>query len=308
MSRKVFALAASLFAAFATAHAGDIAAMDAPAIDQATFPIDTPVLPVDSIVEGVSFGQWTAKWWQWAFAQPIAPFLDPDGRLCSEGQGGPVWFLAGTNGEFTPHRECVIPAGKYLLVPVINMIYMNHQAGHDPAKTNPCATLQTDAAVNNDHLISAVVMIDGVLVEDVARYRVRSDGCFPLTMDVDEASAQSAAADGYWLLLKPLPPGRHTISIGANYGAADSSYGHMLQNFEYLLDVGGRTDLAMRGDPFVPGRQIGNVVAPSRFFGRVTPVSSEASFSATHRSASLSFTSVSTSATAARRMHRASTT
>jgi hypothetical protein len=245
MSRKAVALAASLFAATAMAQAGGIAVADAQANTEATAPADTLVLPVDASVEGVSLGQWTAKWWQWAFAQPIAPFLDPDGRLCSEGQGGPVWFLAGTNGEFAPHRECVVPEGKYLLVPVINMIYMNHQAGHDPATTRPCAALQADAAVNNDHLISAVVLVDGVLVEDVTRYRVRSDGCFPLTTDVDEASAQSAAADGYWLLLKPLPPGRHTISIGANYGAADSSYGHMLQNFEYVLDVGGRTDLAM---------------------------------------------------------------
>jgi hypothetical protein len=306
MSRKVFALAASLFAAFATAHAGDIAGRDAPATDQATFPIGTPVLPVDSIVEGVSFGQWTAKWWQWAFAQSIAPYLDPDGSLCGEGQGGPVWFLAGTNGEFTPHRECVIPAGKYLLVPVINMIYMNHRAGHDPANTNPCATLQANAAVNNDHFISAVVLVDGVLVEDVARYRVRSDGCFPLTTDVDEASAQSAAADGYWLLLKPLAPGRHTISIGANYGAADSSYGHMLQNFEYVLDVGGRTDLALRGAPFMPAQKIGNVAAPGRYFGGATFVPTPASCSATHRSVSPPATSAWGMAVA--RMRRTSTT
>jgi hypothetical protein len=270
MSRKAIALAASLFAVIAMAHASDIAVADAQPITEVKAPADTPVLPVDASVEGVSFGQWTAKWWQWAFAQPIAPFLDPDGRLCSEGQGGPVWFLAGTNGEFMPHRECVVPEGKYLLVPVINMIYMNQQAGHDPAHTRPCAALQADAAVNNDQLISAVVLVDGVLVEDVARYRVRSDGCFPLTTDVDDASAPSAAADGYWLLLKPLPPGRHTISIGANYGAADSSYGHMLQNFEYVLDVGGRTDLAMRRDPVLPGGQIGNVVVSSRCCGRAT--------------------------------------
>ena len=209
---------------------------------------DPRVLPADAIVEGVSFGGWTARWWQWAFAQPIAPYLDPDGRLCSDGQDGPVWFLAGTNGEFAAHRECIMPAGKFLLVPVINMIYMNRLAGHDPTRTSPCADLQARAAVNNDHLVSAVVIIDGVLVKDVTRYRVRSDGCFPVEPDVAEASVQSAAADGYWLLLKPLPPGRHTISIGANYGAADNSYGHMLQDFEYVLDVGGRNYLVMQGD------------------------------------------------------------
>jgi hypothetical protein len=306
MPRKGILFAASLFAATAMAQAGDIAATSAQAITEGTTPADTPVLPADAIVEGVSFGGWTAKWWQWAFAQPIAPFLDPDGRLCTGGQGGPVWFLAGTNGEFAPHRECIVPAGKYLLVPVINMIYMNRQAGHDPAHTNPCAELQANAAVNNDHLVSAVVMIDGVLIDDVTRFRVRSDGCFPLTTDVEEPSAQSAAADGYWLLLKPLPPGRHTISIGANYGATDSSYGHMLQNFEYVLDVGGHTDLVMRRDPFLPGQEIDNVAVPSRCLGRASPVATPASCSAMHRSASPPATSA--SGMAAARMRRTSTT
>ena len=47
-------------------------------------------------------------------------------------------------------------------------------------------------------------------------------------------------------MLKPLAPGRHTVSIGANYGASNGDgYGDMQQNFEYVLDVGGATDLAV---------------------------------------------------------------
>src|SRR4051812_39446710 len=53
-------------------------------------------------VAGISTGEWTARWWRWALTQPIAPYLDPDGRLCDLGQEGPVWFLAGTNGHFRP--------------------------------------------------------------------------------------------------------------------------------------------------------------------------------------------------------------
>jgi hypothetical protein len=62
MSRKAIALAASLFAVIAMAHAGDIAVADAQAITEDTTPADTPVLPAEAIVEGVSFGSWTAKW------------------------------------------------------------------------------------------------------------------------------------------------------------------------------------------------------------------------------------------------------
>ncbi|GAB3347340.1 hypothetical protein [Lysobacter tyrosinilyticus] len=194
---------------------------------------------------GVSFGEWTAHWWRWALSQPIPPYLDPDGRLCQMGQGGPVWFLAGTDGTFTARRKCVIPKGKHVLIPVINMYYPYHAAASDPEHTHPCEILQARAAVNNDHLVSAVVLIDGKPVPDVKRYRVRSDGCFALDTSVPIEESITAASDGYWLMLKPLSPGRHVVNIGANYGASGKgSYGHMQQNFEYVIDVGGATDLA----------------------------------------------------------------
>lgn len=48
-----------------------------------------------------------------------------------------------------------------------------------------------------------------------------------------------AAADGYWVMLKPLPPGRHTLVVAANYGGTgDGGYANLRQNFEYVLHVG----------------------------------------------------------------------
>src|SRR6476660_6689629 len=79
-----------------------------------------PLSPAAS-VEGRSFATLTADWWRWAQASAIPPYLDPDGRLCDTGQSGPVWFLAGTDGTFAPRRECAVPEGKHVLVPVINM-------------------------------------------------------------------------------------------------------------------------------------------------------------------------------------------
>lgn len=203
----------------------------------------SPLMAPDARVDGKSIGEWTGRWWRWAMSQPIAPYLDPDGRICDEGQDGPVWFLAGTNGNFNPKRDCVVPLGKYLLVPVINMVYWEI----DPKQPVNCADLQAGSAANNDHLVSAVVLIDGKPVADVAKYRARSNGCF--VIDHDENGAElHAAADGYWLMLEPLSPGSHTLSIGANYGAPDEDYGHMQQNFEYVLHVGGRSILSDAGD------------------------------------------------------------
>jgi len=226
-------LAAALLSPFAAAAAPAPKASGQNAADQL-------LLAPDAKVDGVTFGEFTARWWQWAEFMPIAPFLDPDGRLCDIDQEGPVWFLAGTDGTFNVKRTCVIPKGRYILVPIINMRYSSTRQHNGKPLPLPCKVLQESAAVNNDRLGSAIVLIDGVRVTNVAKYRVRSNGCFPLVAG-DEESA-STAADGYWLMLKPLPPGRHTLTIGANYASDESGYGQMVQNFEYLLHVGGKTD------------------------------------------------------------------
>ena len=65
-------------------------------------------LPLVTQVEGEGYPELTARWWQWAMAAPVEPYLDPDGRLCAMNQDGPVWFLAGTRsvgcGKPEAHR------------------------------------------------------------------------------------------------------------------------------------------------------------------------------------------------------------
>lgn len=205
---------------------------------------DNPsVVPVDAVVEGQGYAQWTAAWWQWARNADAPPYLDPDGSECGNGQSGPVWFLAGTDGTFDAQRECNVPIGKYLLVSVINM-YMQSplRLSKSGKKEFPsCESLKQQVALNNDHLASAVVLLDGVQVKDVSSYRVRTESCFvpdPAAEVESGFHAPIAASDGYWLLIPPLPAGRHTLAVGANYAAPDGDYYRMSQNFEYVLWVG----------------------------------------------------------------------
>jgi hypothetical protein len=201
----------------------------------------SPVLPLTAQVDGKGYAEWSAVWWQWALSMPVEPYVVPDGRLCDLGQEGPVWFLAGTDGSFDAKRECRIPPGKYLFLPIINMIHQTPLGVKKEGKVASCKQLQASAAVNNDHLVSAVVLIDGVQVRNVASYRVRSEGCFPMYPKLPEDDryiTPVAASDGYWLMIEPLPIGRHTITVGANYGAPEGGYHHMVQNFEYVLQVG----------------------------------------------------------------------
>lgn len=227
--------------------AGMAAAASSPAEKS---PPSATVMPLDAKVDSLGYPELTARWWQWALNAPIAPYLDPDGRFCDLGQEGPIWFLAGTQGSATVRRECVVPADKYIFLPVINMVHWQASSRtNDKKNPMPCAELQRRAALNNDHLLSAIVLIDGVPVPDVAHYRVRSNGCFPIAPEADgeaDASIPRGASDGYWLLIAPLKPGRHTLVVGANYGASGGKdYGGMVQNFEYELHVGGQTNLVM---------------------------------------------------------------
>ena len=195
----------------------------------------TPAKPlsVDAKVAGRSFAELTAQWWRWGMARDVAPWLDPDGSLCEIGQDGPVWFLAGTNGAFKPKRTCNVPEGKYVLLPVINMIYW----GADDMIGCPC--LKRGAQQNNDRLSSAVVVIDGVPVDDVERLRVATPDCFRWDESKPMSGTNMGASDGFWILLPPLSPGRHTISVGANYvESEDAAWSEMQQNFEYVLHVG----------------------------------------------------------------------
>ena len=70
----------------------------------------------DSLVSGLSYGQWTVKWWQWSLSIPADrnPVLDNTGINAGENQPEDVWFLAGiwadgNTMKIFPKRECKIP-------------------------------------------------------------------------------------------------------------------------------------------------------------------------------------------------------
>lgn len=196
------------------------------------------VMPPTAKVAGKNAADYSAAWWQWAFARRdgMRAYDDPTGVLCAEGQQGPVWFLAGTSGSDVAKRHCNVPKGKYVFLPVISMIMYSPRGQH-----LPCADVQAGAAANNDRLQHAIVKIDGVVVTDVARFRARTEECFDAFARadyVDDPKAYApAASDGYWLMLKPPTVGRHHLSIRANYANPQAAFGEMIQYFDYDIEI-----------------------------------------------------------------------
>ncbi len=173
---------------------------------------DTPVIPIAQHIAGQTQSQWTRAWWQWAasFTTDESPVADPTGERCAAGQQGAVWFLAGTFGTHRVIRHCVVPAGKYLFFPLVNVV-VTPPAG----EVATCAGVTEIARGEMDERANLVLRIDGQVLADLESQRIASADCFDLGLRaVPPIRIFPVAADGFYVMLRPLAPGRHVIDFG----------------------------------------------------------------------------------------------
>lgn len=182
----------------------------------------------------------SVDWWKWAMSSPaeINPVQDRSGEYCDVGQKGKVWFLAGGFGSSKIRRRCKIPSDTYLFFPLVNMAYWPREANNGFT----CDQAKASAAMNNETALDLFVEVDGVSLKDPKRYRARSSKCFDIFERVPESvkpyRAYPSASDGYWILLRPLKTGVHTIKFGGRYNNTTADYGRMVQDIEYEITVG----------------------------------------------------------------------
>ena len=198
------------------------------------------VLP-DGVVLGMTYGDWTAAWWQWGLAIPWSthPYNDATGANCLVGQStGPVFFLVGGT-DVT--RHCTIPAGKTLVFPIMNFECSTVEPppfyGKDGQALRNCAAGFTND-VGEDTL---EVTIDGKKVKNLEYFRAQSpvfDFSMPLNdnfLFVNNVTAGTAVSDGYWVIVEPLHPGHHVIRLKATLVSGPFAGGY--QNATYHLTV-----------------------------------------------------------------------
>jgi hypothetical protein len=143
-----------------------------------------------------------------------SPITDPTGAKCTQQQSGPIFYLAGTNGDpaLAPvTRTCTVPGGKALFFPILNSLWGAAVSDCDP--TNPgvvcnIATLRKSAADSMDS-VTLQAVIDGKSLKDLDQQRVQSP-VLTITLPNNPPYTPNVS-DGYWLLLPPLPAGKHTI-------------------------------------------------------------------------------------------------
>jgi hypothetical protein len=171
---------------------------------------------------GLTYGQWTVKWWQWLLSIPTDtnPAADENGIHASMNQtDSHVWYLAGTLGGKTVTRKCIIPAGRSILFPVIN--YEMNSIEKPELRTD--SELIRHVMEDEDDIINLEAIIDE---QRIPIYRVRSDPpMFPLTIPADNLLNTSvggttrATSDGYWVFLKTLEPGEHNLYFAGSCSA-----------------------------------------------------------------------------------------
>ncbi len=170
------------------------------------------VLPPNSNAFGKSYGEWSAKWWQWALIEPTAtnPIADSTGEFGALNQSGKVWFLAGNTGGHTD-RAVTVPAGKAIFFPIINVLCGAPEDGSTYVELLECATSTFAGEVE----LSASV--DGVALEQLSEYKAASPSPpFPIVggelFGIDPGRDETVS-DGFWIMLAPLSDGEHEIDF-----------------------------------------------------------------------------------------------
>lgn len=173
------------------------------------------IVGLDESIGGKSQAMLSVRWWQWAasFQYDESPVSDRTGDRCGAKQEGDVWFLAGTYGSAPARRTCRVPGGKYLFFPLINYVVM-------PSQCRSCLTCESSmeaAKEMTDEAMGLFAELDGKSLAGLNERRVASQACFNLAELVPNGpKMEPSASNGYWLLLAPLPKGRHTLRFGGS--------------------------------------------------------------------------------------------
>jgi hypothetical protein len=208
------------------------------ALAQTETRISDYIVELDELVEERTLGSFANEWWKWAFSmqQTQSPVRDRDGTYCDVNQSGSVWFLAGGFGTSKISRKCTLPAEQHLFFPVINMVRFP-----PPGSNLTCEDAKRGAARNNNDFTYIRVVLNDTQLENAERFRIAPDECFNIYERVPQEyaapSGSPSATDGYWIMLRPLPPGTHTLEFKAFYTNPTSKYGDMVQNISYELTV-----------------------------------------------------------------------
>jgi hypothetical protein len=220
---------------------------DNPALELRT-PGDSKVFPPTAHPYGKSYAEWTILWNQvfMGFDCDHNPWLNPGHVLFYE--SGPVYLMAGIKPPNTS-ENVTVPHGKAILFPLTN--YLNDYPCPDPSwQPAPGQTMEeflTEFIVWFNSIVTDLsVTIDGSPVSNLESYAVISPlfyftghpslvSCDPTFSDpCVTGEEQPAVNGGYYLMLKPLSKGTHTVHY---HSLTDFPWGAFEQDGTFNITV-----------------------------------------------------------------------
>jgi hypothetical protein len=192
---------------------------------------------IDESPFGIPYSTWIARWWNWTTgisATENHPRESAD-RSCDVHQEWKnVWFLPDVlNGNMV--RNCEVPLGRAIFVPVTT--------GEKSVAEQPSLTAKSPDEVkkeliegthfcdNYNEINSA--QIDGRKILGLApnstTYRTNTSDLFQLNWakgniyNTNPIQDRRAFAEGWFLFVKPLPQGDHTIEIHSSINKGDNN-------------------------------------------------------------------------------------
>ncbi len=172
------------------------------------------VLPPNSRVQGLTYGEWSARWWQYVLSipSPQNPLTGGTGTNCVYQRNGNVGLIAVDPTVVEP-IACEVPVGMMLFFDILSAECSNLEPdpfyGGNEEEMRTCAESFT--------ITDLQATIDGSILQDLPRY-VHTSPLFEFTLPEDnilgseELTGQSVS-NGAHLMLAPLSPGRHTIYL-----------------------------------------------------------------------------------------------
>ena len=179
------------------------------------------VVPPGEEPLGTSYAEWGARWWQWRIG-----VSDPGD--CQAGQSGEVFYLPAPSAFGYATTECTIGADQWILALPGGAYGDNSPPDAGKTPDELLALVEADIPFNSDLAVS----IDGEDVADIESYWVVNPG---FTIEYAEGNVYSvpagtydAAMGGWFVMIPPLEPGSHTITVGNTWDdPADDAGGPM---------------------------------------------------------------------------------
>jgi hypothetical protein len=193
-------------------------------IPMATASTSLNIFPPAGKPYGLSYPEHIKNWWTWVLEIPADdnPMNDQTGAKCSTGQlntNSSVFYLSINDGG-SSERTCKVPAGKGLLIPVMQVAITEAEL---PGASEQ--ELAENAKADQDSTNSLYLKIDDkeYAYENLTKYRTSTE---PFTVNIPpdatfgitQQGPSKAVADGFYILTEPLPIGNHTIHFKSSLG------------------------------------------------------------------------------------------